>query len=340
MNLNKVKTIGKEENWVVVEHRGTKIEPGSLQLITKLLTVGASPVVAVLLTTEEEKSSLLNELRSYGADRILVITQSYFNDDCSQELAADSIYALTELLTCPNSILFSATIWGRSVAPRLQGKLDTGLTADCIDLHLADGNILVGTKPSYGDQIMCEITCPNARPQMFTVRPNVFSAKKVAPTPETAVKEQKLGTGTDEKDSLKKTIRATTSAVKVQDNQLAQASIILALGRGAASAEIVESARKLAQKIGASLGVTRPLAGNNGFSYDQQIGQSGVSVAPDLIINLGISGSAQYVSGMDKSKTIVSVNIDPNAPILSFSDYYYVGKAETFLSALSTQLGI
>lgn len=92
----------------------------------------------------------------------------------------------------PNSFLFGATVLGKAIAPRVQAKLKTGLTADCLNIKFEDG-ILVQTKPSYGDNIMCEMIYPNYRPQMATIRPGVFN--KVEGTfvaPETTTLESHL----------------------------------------------------------------------------------------------------------------------------------------------------
>src|SRR5690554_7816703 len=95
--------------------------------------------------------------------------------DAPDALIADLLAQLDKRYA-PNSALFRATVIGRSISARLQAKLQTGLTADCLDLSFEE-DLLIQTKPSYGDNIMCEIICPNHFPQMATVRPNIFVAE-------------------------------------------------------------------------------------------------------------------------------------------------------------------
>ena len=91
-------------------------------------------------------------------------------------------------------------------------------------------------------------------------------------------------------------------------------------------------------KINAQVGVTRPLTELDIFSIENQIGQSGHTVKPNVIINLGIQGASQYTTGMDKADLIISVNSDRNAPIFDISDYAYVGDVKEFLTELNLQI--
>lgn len=305
------------------EREGERIAPVTLQLITKARAIANQPVAVVLL--ESLKEHLEDSIAEYGPDEIIVVRDAVF------ENAADSVFAtgLFELIDqyIPNTVLFGATPLGRSVAPRLQAKLQTGLTADCLDLYY-EQDLLVQVKPSYGDNVMCEITCPDHRPQMASVRPNTFAAVKVegaTPTIETVTLDISAA-----KDI---TITATTPKVSAA-NSIATASKIVALGRGANDDELVAEARLIATRLGAAVGVSRPLTDRPDFTVEQQIGQSGTTVNPDFILNVGISGSVQYQIGMSNSHLIVSVNRDNQAPIMAQSDYTFTGDAKQFMQAL------
>src|SRR5690606_11056983 len=138
------------------------IQPVTYQLITKANEIKKDKKVVVVLF-ETTKQSLETSLIQYGPDEIIIIKDERIKN------AADSLIA--ELLAQlnarrhPNSIIFGATVIGRSVSARLQAKLQTGLTADCLDLTFEE-DLLIQTKPSYGDNIMCEIICPNHFPEM------------------------------------------------------------------------------------------------------------------------------------------------------------------------------
>lgn len=319
-----------DKTWVVVEHRGVVIEPGSVQLLSKAKAISPVPVVAVVLTTAADRDKLVAQLRPFGADQIMVVTDDSLNKKMTQETAAATLTQMMVQLGRPIALLFSATTWGRSVAPRVQGNVDAGLTADCVDLRF-DNQTLIGIKPSYGDRIMCEITSDSVLPQMVTVRPNVFQAvQEGEPTPEDAIEQLAVTVKPDNQVVLN---QRQENPLTDADNSLAATDIILALGRGANDPVTIQLAEKVAQKMGAKIGVTRPLVGDH-FTQEQQIGQSGTTVAPKLIINLGISGAAQYTTGMSGAGTIVAVNVDPDAPIKEIADYYYPGEAQAFLQAL------
>ncbi|WP_261805970.1 electron transfer flavoprotein subunit alpha/FixB family protein [Lapidilactobacillus luobeiensis] len=315
------------EVWIFAEQQLGQIEPTVFQLLTRAREIAPRfKVVAVLFETPTQH--LAATLAEYGPDKILVVQDPRL----AQVADAEQATLLAHLVQRdqPNSFLFGATALGRSLAPRLQAKLQTGLTADCLALHFED-ELLVQTKPSYGDNIMCEIVCPDKRPQMATVRPNTFAAQKVEP--DRSRPELEVVTDLPWPEVAHFQIIAEKKVATPQTG-LSQAKRIIALGRGAADAASKTVARSWAQKIDAQIGVTRPLTDGGGFSVKDQIGQSGQTVAPELLFCLGISGAVQFLSGITNAKVIVAVNPDPQAAIFSVADYGFVGEANGFLTAL------
>lgn len=319
--------MSKPELWVIAERRLDHIEPTTQQLITKAKGLAGNQFNVVTILFEATADHLENELTAYGPDEIRVVRDDRFPTATDAE-HADALQQLVEKYQ-PNSILFGATITGRSIAPRLQAKLQTGLTADCLDLRF-DDETLVATKPSYGDNIMCEIICPDHRPQMATVRPNTFVAKPA--TGAAQVTEDTVTFHPVARLQVKAATPVVNTATTVGD-----ANRVVALGRGAASATTIDSATKLAEKLGGRIGVSRPLTDQDRFTHDDQIGQSGNTIHPELIVNFGISGAVQYLVGMQDSQTIVAVNSDQSAPIFDVADYGYVGDAQAFMTALLAQ---
>src|SRR5690554_6358780 len=163
--------MGNNEIWIYVEHHNNIVHPVTHQLITKANEIkNNKKVVAILL--EDNKQELEKDLVKYGPDEIIIFKNKRVKN------APDSLIAklITQLTnnSMPNAMLFGATVLGRSISARLQAQLLTELTADCMDLSYED-DLLIQIKPSYGDNIMCEIICPNHFPQMATVRPNIFT---------------------------------------------------------------------------------------------------------------------------------------------------------------------
>ncbi|OTN91601.1 electron transfer flavoprotein subunit alpha/FixB family protein [Enterococcus faecium] len=325
--------MNKTELWVFIEVVNNIISEVSLQILSKAREMAKdSRLVAVILGDLDEK--LVDNLMIYGPNEVAFLN----NENKEVDLSHNNVIAATILAKFaedrkPNSFLFGATTLGRAVAPRVQAKLQTGLTADCLDLRFED-EILVQIKPSYGDNIMCEIICPVGRPQMATIRPDVF--------------QKNAGDYDRPKITIWKTdnlpqvagLKVIETALIEQTNghNIATANKIIGLGRGASNPETISTASEVADKLGAKIGVTRPLIEMDGFTVEDQIGQSGHTVKPEFIINFGIQGATQYVSGIEQSKMIISINNDKDAPIFAVSDYGYVGDANQFIRELNTQL--
>ncbi|MCT3555353.1 electron transfer flavoprotein subunit alpha/FixB family protein [Lentilactobacillus buchneri] len=316
------------EIWVYVETVGSRIEPTSLQLITKAKAIAdGRKVVAVLPEASTIKAE--NSLQAYGPDRVETLVDDHFTNATDEEIA-DALFQVLDQ-NRPNSLLFPATILGRSIAPRLQAKLQTGLTGDCLDIFY-ENDLLVQVKPTYGDNVMCDIVCPEKRPQMVTVRPNTFRAERVTDSQTKVVK----ASFTFHKEGNSQII--ATDPIINSSSKLDDAKVVIALGRGAYSAKNIQLAQDLAAKLGGMVGVSRPLTDEDEFTHDDQIGIGGASLSADLLINLGISGAVQYTVGIKNAKKIVSVNIDKDAPIFDESDFAYIGDVTDFLTALTAQV--
>lgn len=320
--------MNNNEIWVYIETSGSRIEPTSLQLITKAKQIAdGRKVVAVV--PETTAMTIETTLKQYGPDRIETLVADQFATATDEEIA-DALFQVINH-NQPDSLLFPATILGRSVAPRLQAKLQTGLTGDCLDIFYKDGQ-LVQVKPTYGDNVMCDIVCPDERPQMVTVRPNTFRAEKTNDT----VSEITKAVFDFHKQADSQVI--ATEPIINSSSKLDDAKVVIALGRGAYNEKNIELAKDLAAKLGGMVGVSRPLTDEPEFTHDDQIGIGGAKLSADLLINLGISGAVQYTVGIKNAKKIVSVNIDKDAPIFEESDFAYVGDVTDFLTAFAKQV--
>ena len=166
---------------------------------------------------------------------------------------------------------------------------------------------------------MAQIITPNTRPQFCTVRYKIFSAPE---------KCESIGEIVDMPVGAEM-INGNTEVIKTvnkpEEIDISDADIIVAVGRGLKTKEDLSLAEKLAGKIGAQIACTRPLVENGWFDAKRQIGLSGRTVKPKLIITLGISGSVQFAAGMQNSDKIIAVNSDKQAPIFEFANYGFVG---------------
>jgi electron transfer flavoprotein alpha subunit len=205
-----------------------------------------------------------------------------------------------------------------------------GLTADCTALSVKNGN-LVQTRPAFGGNIMADILCPNHRPQMATVRPNVMGraavsagktariVQEVAPVPASAAKVR----------ILKKEIDASAEVENIDEAQ-----IVISGGRGLKTAENFSLINEIAAELGGAVGASRAAIDAGWKPKNHQVGQSGVTVKPKLYMACGISGAVQHVVGMENSEVIIAINKDGSAPIFNFCKYGIVGDLHQILPKL------
>ena len=211
----------------------------------------------------------------------------------------------------------------------MAARCRTGLTADCTVLQMKENTDLVQIRPAFGGNIMAQIVTPNDRPQFCTVRYKVFNepAPAAEPSGETVameVTEEMLRTG----------IQVLSTIQKPKDIDISEAEVIVAVGRGAMSETMRAYAQELADLLGGMVACTRPLVEGNIFDAKRQIGLSGRTVKPKLIITLGISGAVQFAAGMKGSDCIVAINKDPAAPIFDVAHYCLVGDVEQIVPKL------
>ena len=291
----------------------------------ELAAVTGHPVYALVIG--HGTAGHAEKLRHYGVDKVFVYDHPGFADFRIEPYAA-AFYDFIQKEK-PSSILVGATNLGRQLAPRVAARCRTGLTADCTVLQMKENTDLVQIRPAFGGNIMAQIVTPNDRPQFCTVRYKVFSepAPRLEPIGETVimeVPEQMLETG----------IQVLSTTLKPKDIDISEAEVIVAVGRGAMSDTMRAQAQELADLLGGMVACTRPLVEGNIFDAKHQIGLSGRTVKPKLIITLGISGAVQFAAGMKGSDCIVAINKDPGAPIFDVAHYCVVGDVEQIVPKL------
>lgn len=323
-NLNPQKDLkAYKDIWVFAEiDQNTKtLKSITLELLTaakKLAGELGSQTGVVIIGQENQQ--YFEEFAKYGADKIYNIEDSSFTHYDTQNYA-QILIALAKKYK-PEAILYPSTYIGRDLAPRVASKLACGLTADCTALSVKEGNI-VQSRPAFGGNIMADIICPQTRPQMATVRPNILPKIAVlTPKPAQIITEHFRFVSS--KVRLLKTEKEESSEVlKPQE-----AEIVISIGRGIKRQETLACIKELAAKLGAALGATRPIVESGFLPKNHQIGQSGVSVKPKIYIAFGLSGALQHTVGMQNSDLIIAVNKDPSAPIFNLCQYGFVGDAE------------
>ena len=220
----------------------------------------------------------------------------------------------------PSSLLVGATTIGRSLAPRVAARFRTGLTADCTMLEMKENTDLVQIRPAFGGNIMAQILCPNTRPQMSTVRYKVMNAPE-----KKCDAKGKITICEIDKAKLASNIEVLKVTEKEVEENISDAEVIIAVGRALKSEKDMAMIQELADLLGAQVAGTRPTIEAGWIDAKKQIGLSGRTVKPKLIIALGISGAVQFTAGMNSSERIFAVNKDENASIFNVAHYGIVG---------------
>lgn len=282
----------------------------------ELAAVTGHPVYALLIGYQTE--SCAKQLLRYGVDTVFVYDHPAFKDFRIEPYTA----AFCDFIDKhkPSSVLVGATNLGRQLAPRVAARCRTGLTADCTVLEMKENTDLVQIRPAFGGNIMAQIITPHTRPQFCTARYKVFSEPLAAQTPHGNVVQMPVSDKMTESG-----ITVLQSRNKPKDIDIAEAEVIVAVGRGAASESARAYAKELADLLGGVVACSRPLAEENLFDAKQQIGLSGRTVKPKLIFCLGISGAVQFTAGMKSSDCIIAINLDPQAAIFHAAHYCVVG---------------
>jgi len=275
----------------------------------------------------------LETLITYGADRVI---------RCKHKLlgryTADSFTNVISAVISkekPSIFLFGATPNGRELAPRVAARLHLGLTADCTGLDINEKGEMVQTRPAFGGNIMASIVSPYTRPQMATVRPNVFSFGE----PDNSRKGE-----IEDFNVVLSPASIRTKAVAIErlrDERkvsIGDADIIVSAGRGCQKKENLKLIRELAEELGGVMAGSRAIVELDWIPHTEQVGQSGLTVGPQLYIAVGISGAIQHLVGMSSAKTIIAINKDPDAPIFKVADLGIVGDAMEILPALIREL--
>jgi electron transfer flavoprotein alpha subunit len=307
---------------VLVDHVEGNPKKVSYELLTLARELG-TPSAVVL---GKGASAASEKLAAYGAEKVYVCEA----EEIDGHLVAPKATVLAQLVesAAPAAVLVPSNAEGKEVAARLAVKTGGGLLTDAVGVT-AD---LVAEQPIFGGSVVVQSKVAAGTP-VITVRAN-STAPVEAPGAGTV--EQVSATFSD----ADKGARVVESVVEDKGGRpdLGDASIVVSGGRGVGAAENFALVEKLADTLGAAVGASRAATDAGWYPHQNQVGQTGRTVSPQLYIAVGISGAIQHRAGMQTSKTIVAVNKDPEAPIFELADYGLVGDLFTVVPQLTEEL--
>ena len=307
------------------------LHPVGLELLGKARELAAKtghPVQAVVIGARTGHA--VERLLACGADEVYVYEDPAFEHFRIEPYANALEDFINEVH--PSSVLVGGTVNGRSLAPRVAARFRTGLTADCTVLDMSPSTDLDQIRPAYGGNIMAHINTPRHRPQFATVRYKIFSAPPKC-EPHGRVVQRSLPA-----EKLLSRIEILSRTPKSAEKGIEEAEVLVVCGRGVRRAEDIALLKELASLLGGEIASTRAVVEAGWIDAKRQIGLSGRTVKPKLIVTCGVSGAIQFVAGMNGSETIVAINSDPKASIFKVAHIGLVGDLYTIVPELIARI--
>lgn len=318
--------------WIIAESKGCEIKEPTLEVLTEVSRLAAqrNDGVMVLVCGLEEGGGLDRKLGCYGADTVLPLAGS--GDGSPRQVS--SIVAALASKYCPEVIFTADTIWGHDVAAWLAAKLKTTVITNCIELGLGPEKQIMVTRHIYGNTVAVKYSSEKGKSMVVTVQPGFFNVKKSFPAKKAKVLDpyQEQNINPDPVRVLE-FIKADFRTVDIED-----AERLVVGGRGMGTTENFKLIYEAAEVLGAAVGGTRVARDNGWIPLERQIGQTGKTVAPDLLISCGVSGAMQHTMGLKETKYLVAINTDKNAPIFKLADLSIVDDAPKVLKELIARI--
>ncbi|MGM0432043.1 MAG: electron transfer flavoprotein subunit alpha/FixB family protein [Spirochaetota bacterium] len=308
--------MGSRDIVVYFEYHHEVIQPIGFQLLAKAYELSGYNRQAVYgIVIGEKTEQARKQLTGQPLERVyLYETDDFFTADSREKLVTECILELN-----PAVVLFGGTKEGKSISSRAAAALRTGLTADCTELYMRGEDELVQVRPAYGGNIIAQIGTKHARPQMASVSFNLLAPLKADFGGHT-----EFCTRHPESRYTSKIELLEAQKIPVERG-ITEQDVIVAVGLGVKQKEDLDMLAQLADLLGGALASTRGLVEKGWMPHSRQIGLSGQSIRVKLLITCGVSGTVQFLAGVQRADTLIAVNTDRQARICSVADYAFCG---------------
>ena len=296
---------------VVAEIKAGKLKSSTTELLSKAKAIGAE---AAVVAVGANIDSLLPDLVQAGS------STQYIADDAGLQLFSAGPYAAAVVDAArqfeAEMIWFGFSESGKAVAPRVAAQLDAACATEITDIDISGDQIEV-IRPAITNKVMQRVKI-NTPKLVAVVRAGAFEADEGLTGSENVV-----NLDVPESD-LKAIIKELVSDASGEID-LADADVVVSVGRGVKDQAGIDMVRELANDLNAGFGSSRAMVDGGFMAHNKQVGQTGKIVAPTMYVAIGISGAIQHLAGMNGSKVILAINKDPEAPIFNVADYGIVG---------------
>ncbi len=309
---------------VVAEIKQGVLKSSTAELLSKAKAIGAEAAVVAIGSNIE---GLVPELVKAGSD-----TQ-YIADDAGLELFSAGPYAACVVDAArqfgADLILFGFSESSKAAAPRVAAQLDAACASEITEVAADNGAFQV-VRPAITNKVVQKVKV-NTDKLVAVVRAGAFEADESIGGTENVVKLDIPA------PDLKAVIKELVSDASGEID-LADADVVVSVGRGARNEEGIALVKELADDLNAGFGSSRAMVDAGFMPHNKQVGQTGKIVAPSLYIAVGISGAIQHLAGMSGSKVVLAINKDPEAPIFNIADYGIVGDLFEVVPILKEEL--
>jgi len=292
---------------IVAEHLRGQVRPITLELVSAAKELEEETSIAVIA---KDPAAIADQVDVEGVTEIVEVKveQDEFESDVY-------LQAVEQLISdrSPDVVLVGFTVNGMGFAPALAAKLGIGFASDVFALR-RDGGDLVVERSFYGSKVNAEVEFPEHTRVLLMIRPTSWPPAEG----DGAAVEAKLEASISGSRARHLDFHEVAAA---GDVDITTADFLLSVGRGVGEKENLGQFEGLADKMGATLSVSRPLVDQGWMPSSRQVGQSGKTVKPKVYLALGISGAVQHLAGMKTSGTIIAVNTDPEAAIFNVAHY-------------------
>ncbi|MDS0222409.1 electron transfer flavoprotein subunit alpha/FixB family protein [Haloarcula sp. S1AR25-5A] len=313
-----------------VEHAGGSPEEASLESLTlarELATATDASLEAVAFGAEA--AALGDTLGDYGVETVHRVADERL-DTYAPEAWAESIAQLLDA-TDPDAVVAPGTDRGQEVLAHVGAKRDLPMAANCLDVE--PGDVYELSRQRWGGSLV-EHARLDGDTKLLTAAAHEFSPETVAEAADTAVQPF-------EPTLEERAFRVSVDRVEESDESgvsLGEARVVVGGGRGVGGPEDYDKLETLAESLGGTVGASRAAVNEGWRPHDDQIGQTGTKISPDLYVACGISGAVQHMVGCKGADSILAINTDPEAAIMQKADYAVVGDLHEVVPELNDTL--
>jgi len=306
--------------WVVCFEKPNEIGAHSKQLLCKasgLIQKDEIKISAVCIGSYEKK--FLQSLSAYGADEVIY---SPVNCIDYRQISLMLMEIFKSEDRKPRLIVFPASEWGKCIAAELAVKIDAGLTAECVDIETQKNKNkydFIFTRAAINSTVLAQIQVINTDVSMCTCKENTFTVSEKYPLTNIPVRKWEHYIC---KDPLQIRVLKSELISKEEKNiALENARVVFGVGRGIRDRNGLNLIEQVAKKYNAAIAGTRAVVEEGLLEKKWQVGQSGISISPEIYVAIGISGATQHIVGIKNAKTIIAINADKKAAIFSYANY-------------------